>query len=54
MTLDEFLVELRKSADGFEKLWRKKNEEDPDNWPIELPAGDWSEQFLAHEYGMTE
>ena len=48
MTLDEFLSELRESEASFAKKWREGMETDQSQWPPELPAEEWWEQYLAH------
>lgn len=47
-TFEEFMAELRMSVDAFEKHWREKNKQDPDNYPMSLMGGDWFEQFMSY------
>lgn len=47
-TLNEFLKEVREEVDRFERWWRQQHENDPENFPLEMPDGDegiWWEQF---------
>lgn len=49
-SLDDFMSELRKNADGFEDAYRKKVAENPDHYPLSLPddnAGLWLEFFIG-------
>ncbi len=47
MTLSEFIKEMRSDLDRFEADWRKRQEDQPDEWPEEMDAGDWLEQFIT-------
>ena len=38
-TLDEFIEEVREDLVDFKKWWIKKNLENPDNFPMEMPTG---------------
>lgn len=38
-TLDEFLKEVRADIVKFEKWWRKKNDENPEQFPMEMTTG---------------
>jgi hypothetical protein len=46
-TLDEFIEEREKDIERFKKEWLEGNKKDPDNWPMEMPDGEWDEQFRA-------
>ena len=47
MTLNEFLLSIRKDIDDFENMWKREYENNPYNFPLELPNDeDWLEQFL--------
>lgn len=53
-TLDEFVAELRRDVDAFEKWWREQNSKNPEHFEMSFPeenSGIWFEQFL---YFMTE
>lgn len=57
MSLDEFLVEIKKDVDSFEKTWRDGNKENPEFYPLELDEendGLWHEQFIAHLSTKTD
>ena len=32
---------------SFQSYWTKKHRDDPKNYPIEIEAGEWEEQFAA-------
>jgi len=38
-TLDEFLKEAKEDLVEFEKWWRKKNSENPEQFPMEMTTG---------------
>jgi len=45
-TLDEWAIELKRRLKRFVKAWKKKNQEDPESWPMEdVFEGDWDEHF---------
>lgn len=49
-SLDEFMSELRGSADKFEAAYREKAAANPEQYPLSLPdnnAGLWLEFFLG-------
>ena len=37
--LDDFLLEAKEEIVNFEKMWRKKNAENPEIYPLEMPDG---------------
>jgi hypothetical protein len=45
MTLDEFVAEERARLDRFIADYRKQAVEHPDEWPLEMAAGEWDEQL---------
>lgn len=47
-TLDAFVARTQQELADFEKSYRDGNSVAPDQWPLEMGAGDWDEQFLAH------
>lgn len=51
MTLDEFVTQLKRDADDFKQRWLDGVAESPEDYPMELDEGDWSEQYLAEFYG---
>lgn len=48
-TLTEFVEGMKFDIEKFEVMWIKNNTINPDNFPLELPVGDWYEQFLTSE-----
>lgn len=52
MTLDEFEAELHADVTRFCKEWRAEAAEDFENWPLEMAAGEWGEQWLAFQDAM--
>ena len=47
MTLNEFVEHLKLQVDHFEKTYKKGMEVDPENWPAEMDAADWFDQFTS-------
>jgi hypothetical protein len=47
--LGEFKQEQKKLIEEFYYHWRRKNESDQVNFPIEMNAGDWDEQFAMFQ-----
>lgn len=50
-TLDSFMAELRADADKFEAAYRKKAEENPEYYPLEMRSGNegmWFEFFMTY------
>ena len=50
-TLDDFMLELRRDVDSFEKDWRANHKKKPKEYPLSFEAentGMWWEQFMAH------
>jgi len=54
MTLDEFAQDLDATLIDFIGVWRLNHEKMPDQWPMEMDAGEWWEQFLAHITAIVE
>ncbi|SER81998.1 hypothetical protein SAMN04244573_04388 [Azotobacter beijerinckii] len=49
LSLDQFADEVRRDIEAFVADYRKKHEENPEHYPLELPdnnAGLWSEFFM--------
>ena len=46
MTLDQYLAEFRIEIAQFETYWRDNHASESDEFPMEMGAGDWDEQFL--------
>lgn len=47
MKLEEFHANLCKEVDEFLQSYKSNQEKDKENWPDDLPDGDWWEQFFA-------
>ena len=45
LTLDEFVFEQLKSLEDFESSWRELHRKNDEIYPLEMFAGDWSEQL---------
>lgn len=45
LTLDEFIFEQLKALEDFESSWRELHRENDEIYPLEMFAGDWSEQL---------
>ena len=45
LTLDEFIFNQLKSLEGFESSWRELHRKNDEIYPLEMFAGDWSEQL---------
>lgn len=48
ITLAEFVAEHRKLLDNFEREWAVASAKTKD-FPAEMYAGDWDEQFLVYD-----
>lgn len=48
MTLQEFKSAIVKDAEEFVKTWEAGKNHNPEQYPLELPEGDWYDQFLAY------
>lgn len=49
MTLDQFIKEQHKELERFAKNWIEQNKIEPENWPMEMNAGEWDEQLRSNE-----
>lgn len=49
ITLDAFLELEWARLERFEKAWRKGQTELPEQFPTQLPPGDWDEQLYAFD-----
>lgn len=50
-SIDDFMAELRADVDKFETDYRKKAEENPEHYPLEMKDGNegmWFECFLTY------
>jgi hypothetical protein len=45
ISLAEWARAERQRLDAFAAEWEARHSESPDAWPMEMPAGDWGEQF---------
>ena len=48
ISLREFISETKDELERFERIWRTSSDNDPQNWPMSMTAGEWEEQFIAH------
>ena len=48
MTLEQFVAEEITDVKRFAKAWVKSNGQTPDRYPMDMEAGEWSEQFIAY------
>ncbi len=46
-TLDDAVVRMHKDVEEFAKHYRSMQAVEPDNWPSEMNAADWDEQFMS-------
>ena len=49
VTIEQFTNEVRKNIDKFEKAYKEKHENNPENYPLELKhdnSGLWLEFFI--------
>lgn len=44
-TLDQFAFRARADVFRFVEDWRANQAEDPTNWPANMSAAEWDEQF---------
>ena len=51
MTFDEYMKELRADVEYFEAFWRENHDAAPDEFPMDMPHGDWDEQFALSTSG---
>ena len=49
MTVDQYIREQRAALSAFYAWWRIQSVTDPVNFPPEMEAGDWDEQFQAFD-----
>lgn len=49
LTLSEFIEEQKQLLQQFTVYWIKMNSEQPEQFPMELFAGDWDEQFWCFD-----
>ena len=54
MTLDTWETEIHADIDRFVDYWRRMHRECPSQFPLELEAGDWDEQFSVVDVDNTE
>lgn len=46
MTIVEYAEKAKKEIDDMVLMYVKENKKDPNNWPLDLPVGEWGEQEL--------
>jgi len=49
MTLEAWRVEMLDDMGKFVAYWERMNKHFPEQFPMELLAGDWDEQFRIHD-----
>ncbi|WP_166256305.1 hypothetical protein [Marinobacter salicampi] len=47
MTLEEYRHDLLSEAERFINWWSEQHLQDPDAFPMDMPDGEWDEQFRA-------
>jgi len=47
MTIDQYVEELKNDAERFKKDWLHNATLKPDHYPMEMPPGEWFEQYAA-------
>ena len=52
VAIDEFIAEQIKALEEFKANWIKNGESSPEDWPKEMPLGEWWEQFLMFGRGI--
>ena len=50
MKLDEYIAQRKAELEAFKKYWHEQHIKNPDNWPMEMGAGDWWEHELATKF----
>ena len=45
ITLAEWVAKINEQTRAFELYWKSLHNDDPENYPVVLPEGDWEEQF---------
>jgi len=45
LPFEAWLEEKKEALAAFAVYWRRQNLEDPESFPMEIPRGDWEEQF---------
>jgi hypothetical protein len=48
VTLDNWLAAERERLEQFARYWRDNRESMPDEFPAEMPTGEWDEQYRAY------
>jgi hypothetical protein len=47
MHIKEYVESEKSSLDKFQKYWEEMNKETPRHFPMDMPTGEWFEQFTA-------
>ena len=50
MTLDEYIDKSKKELETLRKHYKDMLELDPENWPCEMPEGEWNQQELDYRF----
>lgn len=58
MTLDEYVAEQKRALDQFAAWWNDQATSNPEDFPTELQAGEWDEQWymfdLSSDHGAED
>ena len=50
MTLDEYIDKSKEELETLRKHYKEMSELDPENWPFEMPEGEWNQQELDYRF----
>jgi hypothetical protein len=50
MTLEKWADEERKRLVDFVMMWVENAKDSPDEYPMEMSAGEWDEQYRSGQY----
>ncbi|NHK29152.1 hypothetical protein FF098_014625 [Parvularcula flava] len=51
MNLSMWVAEEQTSLARFALMWQEENKKNPGQYPMDMPPGEWDEQFRAWAYG---
>jgi hypothetical protein len=49
ITLDDFIDRAIDHVRTFAKVWRENMDENPEDWPYNLPEAEWWEQLIIFD-----
>lgn len=49
MTLADFITWLKNHADSFQEFYSEERRKNPEDFPYELDASEWFEQFIMFD-----